>query len=106
MGIYYFARPNQMAGHKFTDDLDCAIDFIAELILVCDMPKEAQQKMLRPIRIGIGDYMGSGYAFTDSYNKIFNEFLYNCSEELWQKIRMALDNKQIKERFYMEVQRR
>lgn len=21
MGIYYFARPNQMIGHKFTDDV-------------------------------------------------------------------------------------
>lgn len=21
MGIYYFARPNQMVGHKFTDDV-------------------------------------------------------------------------------------
>lgn len=78
------------------NDLDYAIDFIAELILLCDMPKETQQKVLRPIRTGVGDYMGSGYAFTDAYNRIFDEFLYNCSEELWQKIRIALDNKQIK----------
>lgn len=78
------------------NDLDCAIDFIAELILLCEMPKEVQQKVLRPIKIGVGDYMGSGYAFTDAYNRIFDEFLYNCSEELWQKIRIALDNKQIK----------
>ena len=67
------------------NDLDCAADFIAELILLCDMPKEAQQKLLRPIKIGAGDYMGSGYAFTDVFNRIYNEFIYNCSEELWQK---------------------
>ena len=78
------------------NDLDCAIDFIAELILLCDMPKEVQSKILRPMRMGAGDYMGSGYAFIDSYNRIFDEFLYNCSEELWQKIRIALDNKQLK----------
>jgi hypothetical protein len=24
MGIYYFARPNQMIGHKFTDDVAVA----------------------------------------------------------------------------------
>lgn len=29
------------------NDLDCVADFIAELILLCDMPKEAQ------LRIGI-----------------------------------------------------
>ena len=75
------------------NDLDCAADFIAELILLCDMPKEAQQKLLRPIKIGVVDYMGSGYAFTDAFNKIYNEFIYNCSEELWQKIRVALDSK-------------
>lgn len=43
------------------NDLDYAADFIAELILLCDMSKEAQQKLLRPIRIGVGDYMGSGF---------------------------------------------
>ena len=72
------------------NDLDCAA---AELILLCDMPKEAQQKLLRPIKIGVGDYMGSGYAFTDKFNKIYNEFTCNCSEELWQKIRISLDSK-------------
>lgn len=75
------------------NDLDYAVDFIAELILLCDMSKEAQQKLLRPIRIGAGDYMGSGYAFTDNFNKIYDEFTYNCSEELWQKIRIALNSK-------------
>ena len=75
------------------NDLDCAVDFIAELILLCDMPKEAQQKLLRPIKIGAGDYMGSGYTFTDVFNRTYNEFIYNCSEELWQKIRVALDSK-------------
>lgn len=75
------------------NDLDYAADFIAELILLCDMSKDAQQKLLRPIRIGVGDYMGSGYAFTDKFNKIYDEFIYNCSEELWQKIRIALDSK-------------
>lgn len=50
--------------------LDCAA---AELILLCDMPKEAQQKLLRPI---------------------------NCSEELWQKIRISLDSK-LKWRLYL-----
>ena len=63
------------------NDLDYAANFIAELILLCDMPKEAQQKLLRPIKIGVGDYMGSGYAFTDKFNKIYNEFTYNCNEE-------------------------
>lgn len=77
------------------NDLDCAVDFIAELILLCEIPKEDRQKVLRPIKIGAGDYMGTGYAFIDSYNRIFDEFLYNCSKELWQKIRTALDNKQI-----------
>lgn len=47
--------------------------------------------------------MGSGYAFTDSYNRIFNEFLYNCSEELWQKIRITLDNKQITKGFKWQI---
>lgn len=75
------------------NDLDYAADFIAELILLCDMSKEAQQKLLRPIRIRVGEYMGSGYAFTDKFNKIYDEFTYNCSEELWQKIRIALDSK-------------
>ena len=37
--------------------------------------------------------MGSGYAFTDVFNRIYNEFIYNCSEVLWQKIRVALDSK-------------
>lgn len=75
------------------NDLDYATDFIAELILLCDMSKEDQQKVLRPIRIGTGDYMGSGYAFTDAFNRIYDEFTYNCSEELWQKIRKSLDRK-------------
>lgn len=75
------------------NDLDCAVDFIAELILLCDMSRETQQKVLRPKKIGIGDYMGSGYVFTDAFNRIFDEFTYNCSEELWQKIRIALDRK-------------
>lgn len=70
------------------NDLDCAADFIAELILLCDMSKEAQQKLLRPIKIGAGDYMGIGYAFTDKFNRIYNEFIYNCSEELWKKLEL------------------
>ena len=37
--------------------------------------------------------MGSGYAFTDKFNQIYDEFIYNCSEELWKKIRIALDSK-------------
>lgn len=75
------------------NDLDYAVDFIAELILPRDMSKENQQKVLRHIRIGVGDYMGSGYAFTDAFNRIYDEFAYNCSEELWQKIRKSLDRK-------------
>ena len=59
------------------------------------------KKLLRPIRIGAGDYMGSGYAFTDKFNKIYDEFTYNCSEELWQKIRIALDSKLQKSNFIL-----
>lgn len=79
------------------NDLDYAVKFIAELLNLFNILYEKRQDFFKPIRRGlgiIGDYMGSGYAFLDAFDHIYDEFIYNCSEELWSKIKIELLNLQ------------
>lgn len=70
------------------NDLDCAADFITELILLCDMSKEAQQKLLRPIKIGVGDYIGSGYALQINSIKFMMNLLVIAVKNYGKKLEL------------------
>lgn len=63
-----------------------------KLIALCDQPKEWRAKLFRrnqgPM---IGDYMGSGYPFVDSFNRIYVEFEETASDGAHQTIRRATD---------------
>lgn len=60
------------------NDLEVAVDFISNLIILCEVPQKDRDKVFKKISIRVGDYMGTGYIFLDKYNKIYEEFLYNA----------------------------
>ena len=63
-------------------ELAAAVNLIAKLVCLCDMGKRNAIKVLRPMRIGAGDYMGTGYAFLDAFNRIWDDFISQSSAEV------------------------
>ena len=70
---------------------DAAVELIAKLIMLCEVPQKDCDKVFRRLHIGAGDYMGSGYAFIDAYNRILNEFLETVNEDFYKLIRCEID---------------
>ena len=66
-----------------------AVKLCGKLMALCSPPKEWKPKLFRPCIKRPGDYMGSGYAFLDSFNCIFDEFTETADEETYRAIREA-----------------
>ena len=69
------------------NDLDIALDFLAEMILLCEKSYNYKEIVFRKKKIGVGDYMGSGYAFLDAYNRIYDKFLMEGNNSFWEKLK-------------------
>lgn len=73
-------------------DFDMAVSLIAELIKICNPPKEYWPELFRKKNTSrIADYMGSGYTFIDVFDHIWDEFLYETSDELYMAIMKKVD---------------
>lgn len=73
------------------DALEYSARLIYQLFKICDVSKEDAKKLFRPVKLGIGDYMGTGYYFLDCFNKIYSEYLYTCPEVLSRLIQYNID---------------
>lgn len=65
---------------------DAAIDFAGRLLVICTPPKEWEPKLFRKIIRGIGDYMGTGYAFLDAFYKEYDDFQESDSTGVLREI--------------------
>lgn len=76
-------------------ELDYAAHMIAKLLLLCSPPIENWKDLFRPIHgFLMGDYMGTGYPFLDAFDKLYDDFLFDCPDLLYDKIREYLDLEQ------------
>jgi len=62
-----------------------------KLIALCDMPEEWRDKLLRRHMNRPGDYMGCGYDFLDTFNRIFDEFTESTDDETYQAVRISAE---------------
>lgn len=76
---------------KAERERDAAVKLCGKLMALCSPPKEWEAKLFRPCIKRPGDYMGSGYAFLDSFNRIFDEFTETADEETYRAIREAAE---------------
>lgn len=72
---------------------DAAIDFAGRLLVICTPPKEWEPKLFRKIIRGIGDYMGTGYAFLDAFYKEYDDFQESDSTGVLRYILAVADRK-------------
>lgn len=72
---------------------DAAIDFAGRLLAICTPPKEWEPKLFRKIIRGIGDYMGTGYAFLDAFYKEYDDFQESDSTGVLRDILAVADRK-------------
>lgn len=75
---------------KMEDERDEIAELCAKLIVLCSPPKSWMPKLFRPLSKGIGDYMGSGYPFIDSFNKIITSFTENATDEVYKAVESAI----------------
>lgn len=74
-------------------DFDMAISLIAELIKICQPPQKYWSELFRRKNMSrIADYMGSGYTFIDAFDRIWDEFLHETSDELYMAIMKKVDS--------------
>lgn len=76
---------------KAERERDAAVKLCGKLMALCSPPKEWEAKLFRPRIKRPVDYMGSGYAFLDSFNRIFEEFTETADEETYRAIREAAE---------------
>lgn len=82
-------KPRAEKAEKERDELAA---LCGKLITLCDQPQEWRAKLFRRIqRNMIGDYMGSGYPFVDSFNRLYTEFEETASDGAYRAIRKATD---------------
>lgn len=75
---------------KMEDERNEVVELCAKLIVLCSPPKSWIPKLFRPLSKGIGDYMGSGYPFIDSFNKIITLFTENATDEVYKAVESAV----------------
>lgn len=77
---------------RVTAERDEIAALCGKLIALCDQPQKWRVKLFRRHQGAmIGDYMGSGYPFVDSFNRIYTEFEETASDGAYQAIRRATD---------------
>ena len=72
---------------KAERERDEVVKLCGKLMGLCTPPKEWIPKLFRPCINRPGDYMGSGYTFLDSFNRIFDEFTETADKETYRAIR-------------------
>jgi hypothetical protein len=70
---------------------DAAVELAIQLLRLCFNAEAKKNEVFRRMHIGVGDYMGSGYAFVDAFTKIWSEFLETGDENIYQEIVKALE---------------
>ena len=76
---------------KAERERDAILGLCGKIIVLCSPPKEWNQKLFRHIIKRPGDYMGTGYPFLDSFNKIYDEFVETADDEIYNLVRCALE---------------
>lgn len=76
---------------KAEQERDAAVSLCGKLVAICDPPKEWRPKLFRPVSRKIGDYMGSGYMFVDSFNRIFDDFVETADDGVYMAVRKAVE---------------
>lgn len=71
--------------------LDFAASYIAKFILLCSVPKKQEPMVFRKLHVGIGDYKGSGYAFVDAFNRIYDEYITTVPESFHNIVSSYID---------------
>ncbi len=70
---------------------DAAVKFCGKLFALCSPPQKWWPKLFRRLPARAGDYMGSGYSFVDSANRIIDEFTETAEESLYKDVRQAVE---------------
>ena len=74
------------------DDLDFSAKMIAKLFILCCPKREDYEKVFRRMNTSrIVDYMGSGYPFVDSFERIYDEYCENVSESFHERVKKYVD---------------
>ena len=68
-----------------------AENLIAKLYKLCNVPKEWESKTFRRLIIGAGDYMGSGYAFVDAFNRLWDDFMDVTDDTFYEIVRAEIE---------------
>lgn len=89
------AETAEARAEKAERERDEAVKLCGKLMPLCCPPKELEPKLFRPCIKQPGDYMGSGYAFLDSFNRIFDEFTETADEETYRAIREAAEQESL-----------
>lgn len=98
LGIFQsFMMKYKDRAEKAERERDVAVSLCGKLIALCSPPKEWEPKLFRRHINRPGDYMGCGYDFLDSFNRIFDNFEETADDELYAAIREAAE-KEILER--------
>lgn len=69
------AEKAEARAEKAERERDIAVDLCGKLIALCSPPKEWKPKLFRRHINRPGDYMGCGYDFLDSFNRILTTLL-------------------------------
>ena len=70
------------------DDLDFSAMIIAKIFILCCPKREDYDKVFRRMNTSrIVDYIGSGYPFVDAFERIYDEYAENVSEEFHEKVK-------------------
>lgn len=70
---------------------DAAVKFCGKLFALCIPPQKWWPKLFRRLPARVGDYMGSGYSFVDSANRVIDEFTEAAEESLYHDVRLAAE---------------
>lgn len=72
-------------------DFQNACEILCKLILLCETAYDLRREIFRPIKKGIGDYMGTGYAFLDRYNRIMDEDMSSRTYEMVKQMSVQFE---------------
>ena len=85
------AETAEALAEKAERERGSAVKLCGKLMALCCPPKEWEPKLFRPCIKRPGDYMGSGYAFLDSFYRIFDEFTETADEETYRAIKESAE---------------
>lgn len=63
-----------------------------KLIAICDQPRDIQKEVFRKYNLSMfGDYLGSGYPFVDTFNRIYDEFIETSSDGAYKLVKESAE---------------